>query len=219
MKFLIDLNFRLVKNKQNGQNTWAWGDLFVIANTPSLLKKWKSQTIIYKRIPGYPDIDRNQKLLFRGSYIFDNQEFASELLKNVGIIELIQGTRIRELKSHIHHLTLKELGFIEIEQDVWTKGIYLIALQPPKWDNDRGKVVILKKRNIKKLKDGYQPSIVVYKGRYFFDDENFTKELLDKIGFTYFNENPKQKNIDYQFERDKYDNYEFSYLDRDLLNF
>ncbi len=183
------------------------------------MNKGGSQTIIYKAIPGYPDADRNQKQLFSGSYIFDNEEFAAELLKNVGIIELIQGTKIRELKSHIHHLVLKELGFLEIERDVWIKGIYLISMQPPKWDNDRGKVVILKKRNIKKLKDGFYPSIVVYKGRYFFDDENFTRDLFDKIGFTYFNTNPKQKNFDYEFDRDIYEDGEFSYLDRFLFNF
>jgi len=111
---------------------------------------------------------------------------------------------------------LTDLGFKEIESDTWTKNIFLITLRPPRFENDRGKCLILKKPNIKKLIKGDRPAKVVYKGRYFFEDTFFTETLLEKINF--YNFDSGQKNKSYEFTRERLA-ASGNYIEEEFLNF
>ena len=220
MELLKYLGFTLRKEKHDKlRNTWIWKDVFEIENIIATKEKKKNRTSIFKKNPINPYSKENENILYWGFYIFDDNEFSLKLFKNIGIIEFINKTKILEPKPLVHETILTELGFERIELNTWTKGIFLISILPPKWNDDRGKVIILKKPNVKKLKAVDRASKVVYKGRYFFDDDDFTKILFDKIGFTYFDTNPKKKNFEYKFIRDKINGNDDLYIDKEFLNF
>jgi hypothetical protein len=70
--------------------------------------------------------------------------------------------------------------------------------------------------NIKKLTINDAPANVVYKGRYFFDDNVFTQILLEKIGYYHFDNGKKNKT--YVFSRETITDSSL-YLDKEFLNF
>ena len=179
---------------------WSWDNTFTIYTVaPSVIGGY-GKTGIFKNTSISFTGDNRENILYRGNYILDNEVFLNELLKNVGVLEKINGTKIIEKKNTNHQQILKDLGFSEVEANTWTKNIYLISLKAPRFDTDRGKCIILKKPNVKKLMKVDRPARVVYKGRYFFDDIFFTEALFDKIDF--YNFDNGQKNKTYEFNRE-----------------
>ena len=213
MTFLEKLNFKPVGT--TGQS-WLWQDTFYILTKPPndkhVLGKTKITKILHSSFTG----DKRENILFQGSYIFDNHIFTNRLLKNIGIIEKITGTKIIERNDTNHQQMLTDIGFTEIEHNTWTKNIFLVSLRPPRFDNDRGKCIILKKPNIKKLIKDDRHANVVYKGRYFFEDSAFTETLLNKIGFYQFDSG--QRNKTYEFTREMLVDSE-NYIEEEFLKF
>jgi len=197
MKILENLGFKSVSKTER---LWSWKDIFFIyIKKPSENNK-HGKTKIYKDLGVYFTQDKRESILFSGYYCFDDEFSANTLLKNIGILEKINNTKILEEKTTNHEEVLKEHGFTEIEQNTWVKNIFLISLKPPRFENDRGKCIILKKPNIKKLKKADRPANIVYKGRYFFDDLLFVQILFEKIGFYLFDAGDKNKS--YHFTRE-----------------
>lgn len=213
MTLLENLDFRPVG--KSGRSL-LWKDTFYVLNRPPDDKNKFGKTKIIKNSDISFSGDKRESILFQGSYSFDNDEFANKLLKNIGILEKINGTKILEQKDTNHIQVLTDLGFTEIIYNTWTKNIFLISLRPPRFDTDRGKCIILKKPNIKKLIKGDRPANVVYKGRYFFDDNFFTETLLEKIGFYHFDNG--QKNKTYEFNREMLVDNEH-YIEEEFLKF
>lgn len=197
MTFLENLGFRSVG--KSGYS-WLWQDTFFISARQPDDKKRYGKTRIFKNTNNSFTGDKRENILFQGFYCFDNEDFANRLLKNIGVLEKINGVKLLEPKDTNHEQVLTDLGFTEIEPNTWTKNIFLISLKPPRFENDRGKCLILKKPNIKKLIKGDRPANVVFKGRYFFDDIFFTETILEKIGFHTFEQGYKNKT--YEFTRE-----------------
>lgn len=197
MKILDELGFLPIRKNGRG---WEWKKSYRILITFPQESNPYGRTKIFKTQENIFTNDKRENMLFHGNYIFDNEAFVNRLFINTGIMEKIYQTKIIEQKDLNHEELLNGLGFKEIEKNKWIKNIFMIALKPPKFDTDRGKCLILKKPNIKKLVSFDRPAKVVYKGRYFFDDDEFTENLLNIIGFYSFNAG--QKNIEYEFQRE-----------------
>jgi len=217
MTYLESLNF-----KQDGESSqnWLWEDVFcILTKIPHDLYKCGKTKIIRKSNRSFTG-DKRENVLYQGTYIFDNEDldFVCRLFKNIGVLERIKGTKILEKKDSNHRQVLSNLGFTEIGLNIWTKNIFLVSLKPPRFATDRGKCLILKKPNMKNLIKDNRPAMVVYKGRYFFDDIFFTETLLEKIGFYYFFDSKKQKNKTYEFNRETLANSE-RFIDEEFLKF
>lgn len=197
MEYLEKLGF--LPFRKNGRG-WEWKKTFrVLISFPTNSNLYGRSKIVKMQKISFTN-DKRENILFQDTYVFDNEDFVNKLFVNVGIMEQLYNTKIIEKKSVDHSELLNSLGFKEIEKDRWIKNIFLIALKPPKFDSDRGKCLILKKPNIKKLVNDDRPAYVVYKGRYFFDDFSFTENLLKIIGlYSFISGN---KNLDYQFQRE-----------------
>jgi len=213
MTLLEKLDFRPIG--KSGYS-WLWHDTFYILIKPPNYKHKLGWTQIIKNLNTNFTVDKRESFLFQGSYCFDNDDFAYRLLKNIGILEKINGTKIIELKDTKHFQVLTDLGFIEIVPNTWTKNIFLVSLRPPRFDTDRGKCLILKKPNFKNLIKGDRPANVVYKGRYFFEDSFFTEILFDKIGFYLFDS--EQQNKTYDFNRETMTDSE-NFIEDEFLQF
>ena len=213
MTILKDLGF-----KQYGtfSQNWLWRHLYIVLTKAPEGTNLHGKSKIIKNLNTNFTGDKRETILFQGSFAFDNDDFANKLLTNVGIIERITGNSLVELKDTNHNQVLTDLGFTEISYNTWTKNIFLISLRPPRFENDRGKCIILKKPNIKKLINSDRPANVVYKGRYFFDDNVFTQILLEKIGFYHFDSGKKNKT--YEFTRETVADTAL-YIDKEFLNF
>jgi len=213
MIILKNLGFKpFGKLKQN----WYWRNLYTILTKAPNENNIHGKSKIIKNLNTNFTGDKRETLLFQGSFAFDNDVFANKLLINVGVIENITSNRLVETIVTNHNQVLTELGFTEIGLNTWTKNIFLISLRPPRFENDRGKYIILKKPNIKKLTINDAPANVVYKGRYFFDDNVFTQILLEKIGYYHFDNGKKNKT--YVFSRETITDSSL-YLDKEFLNF
>ena len=197
MKILENLGF--FKSDQLGQK-WSYNNTFFISSPFPNDRNQLGKTKITKRLHNGYSIDKRENILYQGFYGFDKKDFCYKILKNVGIIEKIKGQKIIEHKKLDHIQTLTGLGFLEVKPDLWTKNIFLVSLIPPRFEDDRGKCIILKKPNYSRLIKNDMPANVVYKGRYFFDDDDFTKTLFRNIGFYIFE--CSQKNKDYEFNID-----------------
>lgn len=211
--FLENLNFKPVG--KSGRS-WLWQDTYyVLVRPPDDTNRFGKTRIIKNADPIFTG-DKRENILFQGSYCFDNEDFANRLLKNVGVLEKMTGTKILEHKDTNHRQVLTELGFTEIEFNTWVKNIFLVSLRPPRFENDRGKCLILKKPNVKKLLKSDRPANVVYKGRYFFEDNFFTEGLLERIGFYHFDS--RKKNKTYEFTRETFLD-SGRYIEEEFLNF
>ena len=210
MTILENLNFRPAAFSDR---YLSWKNIYNIYNRLPDDKNRLGRTVISKKSNISFTGDKRENILFQGSYAFDNDEFANNLLKNIGILEKINGTKLLEQKGINHRQVLIDFGFKEIAYCTWTKNIFLISLRPPRFETDRGKCIILKKPNIKKLTLLDGRAKVVYKGRYFFDDTYFTETLLEKIGVYHFDNGKKNKTYEFNREtladNDKYIEDEF----------
>ncbi len=214
---LENLGFKvIIKLGRKWPYWWSWQNTFYIYTKPVSENSRFGRTKILKTSDLNFTGDKRENVLFQGSYVFDNEEFAGKLLKNIGIEEKIKGIILTEQKEVNHIEILTDLGFKEITHNTWTKNIFLISLRPPRFDTDRGKCIILKKPNNKKLMKNERPAGVVYKGRYFFDDPFFTEMLLEKIGFYLFES--MEKNKTYQFNRETLADTQ-SYIEDEFLKF
>jgi len=197
MRLLENLGF--IKFGKSGKN-WSYDNTFaiytIVPNDSHRLGRMK----IIKKLDKVLYADKRENILYYGFYASDKNDFFYKLLKNVGIIEKIKGQKIIEHKKVNHIQALTDLGFSEIKPDTWTKNIFLVSLKPPRFEGDRGKCIILKKPNYNTLLKKDRPANVVYKGRYFFDDDDFTKILFHDIGFYIFDCGERNKN--YEFTRD-----------------
>ncbi len=213
MKILETLGF--LKSDKLGKK-WSYDDTFFISSTLPNDRNQLGKTKITKKLHKGYSADKRENILYQGFYGFDKKDFCYKILKNVGIVEKIKGEKIIEHKKLDHIQTLIGLGFSEIEPNLWTKNIFLVSLKPPQFKEDRGKCIILKKPNHSKLIKNDKPANVVYKGRYFFDDEYFTETLFRNIGFYIFD--CSQKNKNYEFNRDTLD-VNGHFLDEEFLKF
>jgi hypothetical protein len=202
-EFLKNLGFHTFKKNEK---TWSWKrEYYILVKEPSETMV-NGKTKISKNAEINFTDDKRESILFQGQFIFNDLEFAEKLFKSIGIYEKINRVIVpNEPEKNSHNWFFKENNFIETVQNKWIKNIFLVAIVPPKFDTDRGKCIIMKKPNIKNLKERDRLAHVVYKGRYFFDDKEFTNKLFEKIGFFRFNQS--DRNNDYFFQGEYLDNY------------
>lgn len=215
MGLLKKLGF-IKRNTREDSQFWTWDDYFCITFVRPCEKSPKGMTkIYYQKAVG--DIgDKRGFQLFSGFYIFDNRKMAFELLKNLGIVEAITKKRDKKIKKHNHHFYFSEYGFKQVTPCVFRKHFFQISFIAPKWEDEKGKCVILKKPQTKRSLKGQTASKLVYKGQYFFHNDEFVKFLFDKIAF-YKHEEAKM-HMNYIFTREKTPDGN-SFIDLELLNF
>ena len=202
-EFLKNLGFNTFKKNEM---TWTWNREFYITVKEPSETMLNGRTKISKNSEINFTGDKRENVLFQGQFIFNEIDFTEKLLKSIGIYEKINQLIVPNLHDRIgHNWFFEKNSFIETSQNKWIKNIYFVAIVPPKFDTDRGKCIILKKPNVKKLKETDRLANVVYKGRYFFDDIEFTNKLFEKIGFFSFNQTDKNK--DYFFQGEYLDDY------------
>jgi len=212
-EILSDLGFI---NNYGIQWKWHWNKYFFVSNGKDNTKPDNRKTTISRVVDLITTKDYRECILYHGKYIFDDKEFAEKLLLYVGVVEKIKNQIILDTTPEIgHRWFLEEKEFEEIEPNWWVNGMYSVTIVPPAYDNDRGKCIILRRSNIKRLKREFVPATVCYKGRYFFENVNFTYALFEHITFfIFFN---GRRNKDYKFERELW--YDNKFLDVELLKF
>lgn len=215
MGLLTKLGF-VKRNIKEDKQVWTWDDYYCITFIRPCEKHPRGKTKIYYQ-KAIGDIgDKRPFQLFSGFYIFDNRNMAFELLKNIGIVETITKKRYKKVKKHNHHFYFSEYCFKEVAPNVFRKHFFQISFIAPKWEDEKGKCVILRKLQTKKSLKGLVDSQLVYKGQYFFHNDQFVKFLFDKIGF--YKHEKEEKYMNYIFKREKTSDGK-SFIDLELLNF
>ena len=202
-EFLKNLGFNTFKKNEK---TWTWKREYYITVKEPSETMLNGKTKISKNSEINFTGDKRENVLFQGQFIFNELDFAEKLLKSIGIYEKINQLIVPNVNDRIgHNWFFKENNFIETVQNKWIKNIFFVAIVHPKFETDRGKCIIMKKPNIRKLKETDRLANVVYKGRYFFDDKEFTNKLFEKIGFFSFVQTDKNK--DYFFQGEYLEDY------------
>lgn len=211
--FLEDLNF--IPIGKTGR-LWAWNYIYTIYQRESDENYTFAKTSISKFSDEYSTGDKREKTVYHGNSIFDDLEFASTLFKNIGFYDCFFDRKITDESKVLNHRELLlNYGFTEISENLWTRTIFLISIQPPKFETDEGKCLILRKPNNRKLMRIDPKAKVSYKGRYFFDDETFTLELFKRIGCKPY---ASKRNPNYEFLREKIEGIE-SYIDEEFMKY